>query len=257
MSEEFLPPPDVPDEIWEELRRHQAEAERMSGVSGAQEPPWNPDPKPGEQTEDGDVIWTTWGGKPLNEVPFIVVEEEIPLGRTPTSPAAYYPDGKPILDDELLPGFMKWALLFEQRSEERIVGQCKTLYGEKLSTVWLGLDHNWGGGGAPLIYETMLFAPDPDNVGRRTIRALAAARGEEERDQEAEAEYDRHRAYIEKHYPHDQLQLRYSTRQEAEDAHEKLKLQCLIPPRWRHFLLWTVGQDPAWRRWEEDGDDEA
>ena len=31
--------------------------------------------------------------------------------------------------------------------------------GLRVSTVWLGLDHNWGEG-KPLIFETMVFSPD-------------------------------------------------------------------------------------------------
>ncbi|WP_433233927.1 hypothetical protein [Actinomadura nitritigenes] len=31
--------------------------------------------------------------------------------------------------------------------------------GHTVSTVWLGLDHNYGGG-EPLIFETMIFGPD-------------------------------------------------------------------------------------------------
>jgi hypothetical protein len=236
MTEEFRPPPDVPEEVWEELRRIQAEAERMSGVSGAEEPlKWGDEQ--GSITEDGNVTWEA-------------------VGRQPTRPFAYYPDGKPIVDDELLSANMKWALLFEQCGEQRIVGSTKTLYGERLSTVWLGLDHNWGGG-PPLIYETMLFAPNRITADERMIVLQARFRAMKElepepNDADLVAEDDARRAYLAKHYPHDQLQLRYSTRSEAEDSHEKLKLQCLIPPRWRHFLLWTIGQDPDWSRYNDD-----
>jgi len=27
---------------------------------------------------------------------------------------------------------------------------------------------------------------------------------------------------------------------------EELKLQCLIPPKWRRFLLYTIGEDATW-----------
>ena len=49
-----------------------------------------------------------------------------------------------------------------------------------------------------------------------------------------------------KRYPHDQLQIRYATERAAKDKHEELKLQCLIPPRWRRFLLYTIGEDDTW-----------
>ena len=32
--------------------------------------------------------------------------------------------------------------------------------GKRVSTVWLGLDHNYGSKGPPLIFETMVFPPD-------------------------------------------------------------------------------------------------
>ena len=170
-------------------------------------------------------------------------------------PTHFYPDGKPIEDDELMPAWKKWAILFEQRDENRFVGtDSGTLYGEKLSTVWLGLDHSWGGG-PPLIFETMLFAPtDPDarEDRRRSLRQYLD-RVEPTR-QEIERR-DARRQFIEKYYPHDQLQLRYSTRAEAEDSHEQLKMQCLIPPRWRHFLLGTIGGIAAWKKYDEEETD--
>jgi hypothetical protein len=166
-------------------------------------------------------------------------------------PMYYYPDGVPILDNELFPDFLQWAMLFEERDGDRIVAQTKTLYGEKLSTIWMGMDHAFGGG-PPLIFETMLFAPDDMNVHRRSIDGLFRAMKGEEVDT---SEYDKHVAYTQKHFPHNQLQLRYSTRHEAEDQHEALKLQCLIPPRWRHFLLWTVGRIEAWKHYEDEDEE--
>lgn len=163
-------------------------------------------------------------------------------------PAAYYPDGKPILSDELLPATLKWALLYEQRDSDRIVGQTRTLYGEKLSTVWLGIDHSFGAG-PPLIFETMLFAPK-DDKGAKLAYVLAVARKTVTLDEEAA--YDHRRAYLAKHYPHDQLQLRYATRAQAEDSHERLTLQCLIPPRWRHFLLGRLCGDRTWLHYDDE-----
>jgi hypothetical protein len=67
-------------------------------------------------------------------------------------PLYYAPDGTP-LDDVL-----EWARLFE--SSERVVKQ--TRHKERgrefwLSTVWIGIDHNLGFAGPPLVYETMVF----------------------------------------------------------------------------------------------------
>jgi hypothetical protein len=169
------------------------------------------------------------------------------LGREPR-PIAYYPDGKPIVSDELLSATTKWALLLEQQDEDRIVGQTRTLYGEKLSTVWLGIDHNFFCIGPPLIFETMLFAPANRKADREWL--VLTARGA--MTPEKEAAYDERKKHTAKHYPHDQLQLRYATRRQAEDGHEKLKLQCLIPPRWRHFLLGRVCGDPLWLHHDEE-----
>lgn len=207
--------------------------EPVTGQSGAEEPEW------GEcLTSLFSALSTpsTLSGK------FDLLREYMP-------PDKFYPDGKPILDDELMPAAMKWALLLEQRDGDRIVGQTRTLYGEKLSTVWLGLDHNFSRVGPPLIFETMLFAPDDDKGARRAY-ILALAKGTVTLDQEALAET--RRAYTEKHYPHDQLQLRHSTRAQAEDAHERLRLQCLIPPRWRRFILGRVGGDPTWLDYDDE-----
>ena len=193
MTEEFLPP-------WESRCRAEAEA----AISGDSQ---------GDKTEDGRVEWTYYRDQ---------------LGSRATRTMYYYPDGSPILDDALLPATIKWAMLMEKN---RTVSNTRTLYGERLSTVWLGLDHSFMETGPPLIFETMLFASDKEKI-----------EGEDE--------------YIKKHFPHDQLQLRYSTKSEAEDSHKKLKLQCLIPPRWRHFLLWTIGRDRTWAHYNDDDEGE-
>jgi hypothetical protein len=199
--------------------------EPVTGQSGAEEPEWG-----NRLTPDGSIVWQQ-------------------VGPQPTRPDKYYPDGKPILDDELMPATLKWAMLFEQRDGNRIVGQTRTLYGEKLSTVWLGLDHNWSHSGPPLIFESMLFAPkDKKKAMLRYVLAVAA----KEVTLDEEAAYNHRKAYLAKHYPHDQLQLRYSTRREAEDSHERLRLQCLIPPRWRHFILGRICGDSTWLDYDEE-----
>lgn len=197
-------------------------------TSGADEPMWGR-----RFTQDGGFVW---------EAP------EIPLGRS-VRPDKYYPDGKPILDDELLPATLKWAMLFEQQNGERIVGKTKTLWGELLSTVWLGLDHNFLGGGPPLIFETMLFAPTDREADREYITTVAI--GKPHTDPEKEEGYNRRRAYIAKHYPHDQLQLRYSTREQAQAMHRRLRLHCLIPPPWRAYLLGRLAGITIWQKDED------
>lgn len=50
---------------------------------------------------------------------------------------------------------MTWARWFEKADADRVVA--KDEIGEaRISTVFLGLDHNWGDG-PPLLFETMIF----------------------------------------------------------------------------------------------------
>jgi hypothetical protein len=181
------------------------------------------------------------------------------------SPIMYYHrDGKPILDNELLTAAEQWGIMFED-SAARIVGSTKTLYGERLSTVWLGMDHNWGWG-KPLLFETMLFAPTkPLRFSREygewllnDMREHFTRGSKRTMPEDLKLEFEerqKREAYNKKHFPDDQLQIRYTTENEARDKHEELTMQCLIPPRWRHFLLWTVGRQETWRRWDDEDDD--
>jgi hypothetical protein len=59
----------------------------------------------------------------------------------------YDRNGKPM-------SLTEWAQAFD--AEDRHIGY--TNVGKyEVSTVWLGLDHNWTEGGPPLIFETMVF----------------------------------------------------------------------------------------------------
>jgi hypothetical protein len=54
----------------------------------------------------------------------------------------------------------EWSRLFEGDQSDRIMEQT-TLPGDVLvSTVLLGIDHNFGLGGPPIIFETMVFGPE-------------------------------------------------------------------------------------------------
>jgi len=182
----------------------------------------------------------------------------------PSRPMYYHRDGTPIVDNELLPATIQWALLFED-SKARTIGNTKTLYGERLSTVWLGLDHSFMESCRPLIFETMLFAPKRNDAQqdreknrlREVVNACSRARetGEDLQLADEDEESQKDESWTKRNYPHNQLQLRYSTEAEARESHETLKMQCLIPPRWRHFLLWTIGQQEAWRHWQDDEDE--
>jgi hypothetical protein len=168
------------------------------------------------------------------------MDETMAFKRLRERPMYFHRDGTPIVSDDLLPDFMQWALLFEE-GKDRIVAQTETLYGEKLSTVFLGMDHSFGCG-PPLIFETMLFAPKRGEGHQDAMKLLTLTMDDDEK-----REYKLHEQYVAKHFPHDQLQLRYHTEIEARDTHDQLRLHCLIPPRWRHFLLGTVGGYQMWK----------
>lgn len=53
---------------------------------------------------------------------------------------------------------MTWAKMSAQDKFKRVAEDTIYIDGKKIwiSTVWLGLDHNWGDG-PPLIFETMVF----------------------------------------------------------------------------------------------------
>ena len=66
----------------------------------------------------------------------------------------YNRQGQPI-------SLQEWAGALEKRLENRIVAQTILKNGRWVSTVWLGLDHSFGGG-PPLIFETMVFPNEND-----------------------------------------------------------------------------------------------
>lgn len=79
------------------------------------------------------------------------------LARHPGFGTDYYGrDGEPI-------SFAAFAALFED-PDYKVVQQDRLTYRDPddvlVSTVWLGLDHGFGASDAPLIFETLVFAPD-------------------------------------------------------------------------------------------------
>lgn len=83
----------------------------------------------------------------------------------------FYRSGKPIKGKNAV---IKWAKLFED-GEKRIIRQTRVgvVYKKRMlyeaffvSTVFLGLDHAFGLGSKPLIFETMIFCQLPfGNIG--------------------------------------------------------------------------------------------
>lgn len=83
-----------------------------------------------------------------------------------------------VLDDRGEPqavrDVMEWARWFEANRSNRQIGD--TTVGEvRVSTVFLGMNHQWGAG-PPLIFETMIFGGPYDNYQWRwSTRAEAIA----------------------------------------------------------------------------------
>jgi hypothetical protein len=59
----------------------------------------------------------------------------------------------------LAASLMEWARFFE-RFDRRIAKS--KIHGVEVSTVFLGLDHNWSGQGPPIVFETMVFGGELD-----------------------------------------------------------------------------------------------
>lgn len=79
----------------------------------------------------------------------------------------YDKNGKPLT-------LMQWATLFEDLDYKRIGSDEKD--GVKVSTVWLGLDHNFDDG-KPLIFETMVFGGKDDQWQERWSTLSEAVAG--------------------------------------------------------------------------------
>lgn len=82
-----------------------------------------------------------------------------------------------------------WAHKLDDR-EYKVVEQTHLKSGDVLvSTVWLGIDHNFLGEGPPLIFETMVFGDGEDDYTERYsteeqaraghVRIVAELRGEQ------------------------------------------------------------------------------
>lgn len=75
-----------------------------------------------------------------------------------------------ILDAEgnVRPADLKeWGTWFESAGESRIVQQDRLENGVFVSTVFLGLDHNFSGQGPPILWESMIFKGPHDGEMRR------------------------------------------------------------------------------------------
>lgn len=81
-------------------------------------------------------------------------------------------DGNPLAVDDLL----VWAKWYETHRRQRIVQQ--DLIGKTIvSTIFLGLDHNFSNTGPPLLWETLVFNGPLDHAGERYASLQAARYG--------------------------------------------------------------------------------
>lgn len=78
-------------------------------------------------------------------------------------------------EPEPAPDLISWVKWWMQADERHVA--LDTCDHWRVSTVFLGLDHNWRPGGAPLLFETMVFDEDgTDRLCQRyTLRSLALA----------------------------------------------------------------------------------
>lgn len=66
-------------------------------------------------------------------------------------------NGQPVIENNL----MTWARWFEKR--ERHLADDRLENGLRVSTVFLGLDHNYCLDGPPILWETMIFDADEES----------------------------------------------------------------------------------------------
>jgi hypothetical protein len=95
-----------------------------------------------------------------------------------------------ILDDRGTPqpvdDVLVWGRWFEQTNEsgERIVARDRdegpNAEDVRVSTVFLGLDHNWSDDGPPILWETLVFGGSQDGTMRRYRSREDALRGHRE-----------------------------------------------------------------------------
>lgn len=87
-------------------------------------------------------------------------------------------DGTPVEE----PNVIKWGQWFENAGETRVVRQ-STVGGPSgimVSTVFLGIDHNFSFQGPPLLFETLVFGGPLDGDMRRYTTREAAESGHKE-----------------------------------------------------------------------------
>ena len=78
--------------------------------------------------------------------------------------------GEPVVE----PDTIKWAKWFEEIANRRVA--LKTIGNVSVSTVFLGMDHNFGDEGLPVLWETLVGGgPLDEEMNRYTSKAAALA----------------------------------------------------------------------------------
>ena len=73
-------------------------------------------------------------------------------------PRYYHRDGSPIVTGDHIADMLVWAERFEHDDENRcVLFDKRFLWRDEVSTIFLGLDHNFFGNGPPIIFETIVF----------------------------------------------------------------------------------------------------
>lgn len=98
----------------------------------------------------------------------------------------YFKDGKPAIPKGTHRGSKKWIASMQEIEkkladpEYKIVGRTEMWWGGTISTVWLGLDHNWfmqpKSKYKPLIFETIVFKPSGEGLDIRRYGTQEEAR---------------------------------------------------------------------------------
>lgn len=78
--------------------------------------------------------------------------------------------GQPVPEFDTL----KWARWFEENARQVAITDVD---GVRISTVFLGIDHNFGDRGAPVLWETMIFGGPCDGHQERYSSLAAAQSG--------------------------------------------------------------------------------
>jgi hypothetical protein len=89
--------------------------------------------------------------------------------------ATYYTldaDGQPVPCDDVI----AWSLWFET-ADRHVAQDADEATGVRVSTVFLGLDHQWKHGAPPLLWETLIFGGARDGETYRYSSRAAALDG--------------------------------------------------------------------------------